>query len=307
MDDTPFRAPQQFDWRLCRALALVAVGAAMHLPLPGHAVGPVPTIAPMNFVHLNPRRAQPRLTVERRTVFAPAMDEGRSVAPAPRVVPAPIGLTGRERSASLLDAGPPELDGPSWDAIAVPVPTSGAVGRGELSSSAGAAPPARQTDDRAPAELPDGSETALPTTYASVSPAVLRTMAGSESTEPDKPEPEPLGAGPSAATEEQLVRRLLDDYAGAYERLDVEAAQAIYPNVNEKALKRAFDQLAAQRVTLQKCGITISGSTANARCRASATFQPRIGSRSVQIASREWTFDLSKKDTAWQIVNTFVQ
>ena len=114
-------------------------------------------------------------------------------------------------------------------------------------------------------------------------------------------------AGPRRNTEEELVRRLIDQYTGALERLDVGAAQAAWPTVDGKALKRAFGQLASQRLTLKSCGITISGSTANARCRGSATYQPRIGSGPVQLASREWTFDFSKQDTDWRIVNTFVR
>ena len=114
-------------------------------------------------------------------------------------------------------------------------------------------------------------------------------------------------AGPRRNTEEELVRRLIDQYTGALERLDVGAAQAAWPTVDGKAPKRAFGQLASQRLTLKSCGITISGSTANARGRGSATYQPRIGSGPVQLASREWTFDFSKQDTDWRIVNTFVR
>jgi hypothetical protein len=111
----------------------------------------------------------------------------------------------------------------------------------------------------------------------------------------------------NTVTDEDLVRRLLDEYTGAFERLDVGATKAVWPSVDGKALERAYAQLSAQRLTLQSCGITISGSTANARCRGSATYQPRIGNRPVEIASREWTFDLSKRDTDWRIVNTFVR
>jgi hypothetical protein len=116
----------------------------------------------------------------------------------------------------------------------------------------------------------------------------------------------PVG-GPRRNSEEELVRQLIDRYTGALERLDVGAAQAAWPTVDGKALKRAFGQLASQRLTFKSCGITISGSTANARCLGSATYQPRIGSGPVQLASREWTFDFSKQDTDWRIVNTFVR
>ncbi len=117
----------------------------------------------------------------------------------------------------------------------------------------------------------------------------------------------PAVVAAQTVSEEELVRRLLDEYTGAFERRDVRATKALYPTVDGKALARAYEQITSQRLTLNSCGITISGSTANARCRGSATFQPRIGTRPVQIASREWTFDLSKQDTSWRIVNTDVR
>jgi hypothetical protein len=118
--------------------------------------------------------------------------------------------------------------------------------------------------------------------------------------------PIPVAVRP-AVNQQQLVRQLLEDYAAAYGRLDADAAKALWPTVDAKALRRAFAQLEAQQVEFQSCGITIEGSGAQARCRGEATYRPRIGSRTVRISEREWTFDLAQAATGWHIVDARVR
>jgi hypothetical protein len=119
--------------------------------------------------------------------------------------------------------------------------------------------------------------------------------------------------GPASATrhvvepDQQLVRSLLQQYATAFERLDVEATKAVWPTVDDKALRRAFDQLEAQHLTFQSCGITIEGSGANARCQGQASYRPRIGSHTLRMSPREWTFNLAKANDGWQIVDARVR
>jgi hypothetical protein len=112
---------------------------------------------------------------------------------------------------------------------------------------------------------------------------------------------------PTESDQRQLVRDLLQRYVSAFERLDVDAAKAVWPTVDGKALRRAFSQLAAQHLTFESCGITIAGSGANARCRGQATFHPRVGSRPLHLSSREWTFQLARADDGWQIVDATVR
>jgi hypothetical protein len=173
-----------------------------------------------------------------------------------------------------------------------------------------AAPGTREVE---PIAIPvdDGRSVSLPQ-IALVTPAVLRTAIGparptapARKADASAEEGSRVAVDASNEDEEALVRQLLEEYRGAYERLDVVAAKAVFPSLDGKALKRAFGQLSSQRMTLQSCGITISGSTANARCQGSATYHPKIGTRAMQVGG-EWTFDLSKKDAAWQIVNTSV-
>jgi hypothetical protein len=112
---------------------------------------------------------------------------------------------------------------------------------------------------------------------------------------------------PVEADQQQLVRNLLQQYVTAFELLDVDAAQAVWPTVDEKALRRAFNQLQSQRVTFESCGITIAGSDANARCRGQATYHPRVGSRALHVPAREWTFQLARAKGGWQIVDAKVR
>ena len=104
-----------------------------------------------------------------------------------------------------------------------------------------------------------------------------------------------------------LVLRVLNQYAAAFGRLDVDATKAVYPTVNYSALRRAFNQLETQRVTFDVCRVSIDGREANARCQGEAAYRPRVGPRSLQRASREWTFNLSKADEVWQIVKATVR
>ena len=109
--------------------------------------------------------------------------------------------------------------------------------------------------------------------------------------------------------EQQRVLRVIEEYTRAFERLDVQATKAVYPSVDDESLRRAFHDLQGQQVRLGKCGVSISGSgrDASARCPGDLTYRPKIGSRSVRLTGREWTFNLSRDGGGWQILNATVQ
>lgn len=293
-------APGRDGFRLCRAIVLVALGAAMHLPLPNVTPSDIPLIMPLQFVHATAWRLERRVIVEQSIVFARRLQQLNSNVPNERSV------------ARLADAtsGPlkpyPQLSDIRLafsPADAVPTSTSQDSGpTTELNST---------PDPPVIIVMPENAPTPAVATNASAAPDIipvedLRRVKTALAAQEHLPS-EALVVGTRRLSEEELVRRLIDEYTGALERLDVGAAQAVFPTVDGKALKKAFGGLSAQRLTLQACGITISGSTANARCRGSASYQPRIGTRAMQLPSREWTFDLSKQDTDWRIVNTLVR
>jgi hypothetical protein len=102
------------------------------------------------------------------------------------------------------------------------------------------------------------------------------------------------------------VRGVLQQYAAAYNELDVDAAQRVWPAVNRAALARAFNGLASQRVSLDDCRVQVAGRTAQARCSGSTTWSPKVGAGS-RTESRNWTFELARAANGWQIVNAHVQ
>lgn len=107
--------------------------------------------------------------------------------------------------------------------------------------------------------------------------------------------------------QQQVVLQILREYTRAFERMDVQAAKAVWPSLDDRALQRAYQQLDGQQLQLASCGVSISGVDANARCRGNATYRPKVGSRVVHVTEREWTFNLSRGESGWQIVNARVQ
>jgi hypothetical protein len=114
------------------------------------------------------------------------------------------------------------------------------------------------------------------------------------------PEPEAL---PSivARTEQSEIQRALGQYRSAYSLLDAEAAHAVWPSVDVRALARAFDTLTSQQLAFETCQFVIVGEAATAQCRGSATYTPKVGSRGPKLEPRQWTFHLRKVDESWKI------
>jgi hypothetical protein len=97
------------------------------------------------------------------------------------------------------------------------------------------------------------------------------------------------------------VRATLARYEAAYTGLNVAAARAVWPAVDERALSRAFEGLASQRVALDNCDVTVTGGTARATCSGVAEWTPKVGGGQ-RRQNRRWAFDLTNTGGAWQIV-----
>ena len=106
----------------------------------------------------------------------------------------------------------------------------------------------------------------------------------------------------------EVVLAVLREYSRAYDRMDVRATKAVYPSVDDRRLRRAFDDLQEQQVHFASCNVTISssGAGANAWCRGDASFRPKIGSPK-HYPNREWTFSLTRDGGGWQILKATVQ
>jgi hypothetical protein len=156
-----------------------------------------------------------------------------------------------------------------------------------------------------------------PTLEAVASPAAAPTASPAPPVEsapvtpPPAPSPSPepareADAPAPAAVAAAGVRATLLRYESAYSRLDVNAAGAVWPALDRKALTRAFDGLASQAVTLGSCEVRIVGESAIADCAGSATWTPKVGGRSHRQA-RQWQFQLRNVDAGWQIVSATVR
>jgi hypothetical protein len=97
------------------------------------------------------------------------------------------------------------------------------------------------------------------------------------------------------------VRATLARYEAAYSGLNVSAARAVWPAVDERALAKAFDGLSSQRVALDRCDVSVAGGTAKAICSGSAEWTPKVGGGQ-RRQSRRWAFELANAGGSWQIV-----
>jgi hypothetical protein len=103
------------------------------------------------------------------------------------------------------------------------------------------------------------------------------------------------------ADDEHSILLVIEQYQQAFNTLDVGAATRIWPDVDKRALTRAFSDLEAQSIRLEDCGVTLASSAAQARCRGVATYQPKVGRRPQQL-TREWTFTLARTESSdWRI------
>jgi hypothetical protein len=110
----------------------------------------------------------------------------------------------------------------------------------------------------------------------------------------------------SPQADESQVRATLRRYEAAYSALDAAAASAVWPGVDRRALASAFGALSSQTVSLGRCDVRVSGGTAQAECKGTAKWEPKVGAGS-QSASRYWRFDLKNTGSDWIITRATVR
>ena len=118
----------------------------------------------------------------------------------------------------------------------------------------------------------------------------------------------PTLASPAAdvasSGDEARIQQLLERFKMAYARLDPQAAQAVWPTVDVRALERAFDSLAAQEIAFEDCDLAITEGRARATCQGHGTYVPKVGDRAPRTLRREWAFELERVSSDWQIAHT---
>jgi hypothetical protein len=166
-------------------------------------------------------------------------------------------------------------------------------------------PPAERSTP--PSRIPlDVASTPPPESLLSPAPAPEPVPALSAAS--PAPESVPLAASAPSGKDtgsdrraDVAVRRTLARYEAAYSDLDASAARAVWPTVDQRALARAFDGLASQRITLNDCDVVVTGATARATCSGAATWTAKVGGKQGTQA-RRWSFELKDADGSWQIV-----
>ena len=116
----------------------------------------------------------------------------------------------------------------------------------------------------------------------------------------------PLPAEAAAVDETLPVRRVLMQYEAAYSSLDAAAARRVWPSLDARALTRAFEALQSQRVSLGRCDVSVTGTSARAACRGSAQWTPKVGG-GARREPRQWSFDLRKSGGEWRIVDAIAR
>ena len=106
---------------------------------------------------------------------------------------------------------------------------------------------------------------------------------------------------PRLPAPETAIQTVLSQYRTAYRELDAGAARAIWPSVDTRALRKAFDGLEQQDVIFESCQIAIKDRRAVASCSGYAWYVPRVGSKDPHDDQRQWEFRFRKVDDAWLI------
>ena len=238
--------------------------------------------------------------------------------------PAPDVPAGRPNDRPVASGEPTRLD---VQPTRLDVRTAPAVSsRGPASAIATAAERIKLDDSAAPSTslgtegqqagvLPDVTlaSTSVTSPSAVMPPSVttLSTTAIAPTPTPASPEPAITSAPALATPPPALITRsvtptatiasVLDRYELAFNLLDARRAKAVWPNVNEQNLARAFDNLQQQEFNLGDCQITVTPPRAVASCQGTARYTPKIGSRTMRSESRRWTFRLVARGEEWSI------
>jgi hypothetical protein len=168
-------------------------------------------------------------------------------------------------------------------------------------------PPATASVPRSPAPpttpAPSSSGTSAPSIAGLAPPA----PAPAPSVPAPVAAPAPAAASPPAASavvdnNQTGIQNTLARYRKAFSALNATAAREVWPTVNERSLSRAFDRLEQQDVSFDRCQIQVTNNDrAEATCNGTASYVPRVGSRTPRVDQRQWRFNLVKVKDQWLI------
>jgi hypothetical protein len=307
----PVPPPTSHYWlRLLKASALVVIGVAVHVWIDG----PTPALAGRSWwVLASTAKSTGSVDAGMRLSGRPMAPEelgGTAVADSPR----PLATSGRDAPLRATDTSLVEIDSRGPVLFRRAVAASGPAPREVV--HAGGFP-----------MLPDAAVPMVPATHRlavwTSGAAGLPADAVPELAEPEPRRPAVIETSPSVTPatrsvrnveappsrrEEASILEVLHEYETAVGRKDPQAAKAVWPALDDRALARAFNDLESHSLALEDCGVTVnSNEIARARCQGVATSLPKIGRRKPISASHEWTFNLSKSGGDWQIESAAIR
>jgi hypothetical protein len=249
---------------------------------------------------------------ETAAAAAPSLD--------PAAPEAAVATAGPDRavdaSAVVATVPPPPPPGTTIDAgkpTSLRTPESPATGRSAANAPTATPPPVverpralepspslPESPPVAPVAVAGADGVALTDTSVNLTPPPVPPPAAAA------PAPPPAPAAAAPQNDERLVRAVLGRYEAAYSALDAAAASRVWPTVDRRALASAFDGLQSQTVSLGRCDVRMSGATAQAECRGTARWNPKVGA-GLQSASRQWNFELRNTGGDWIIARATVR
>ena len=251
----------------------------------------------------------PGSTAARREFEPPAPPAARPAAEPPPVTAPTARATVTAPAASPRDPATAAASG----RVGSPVPAPGS-GEPTVSAARDAALPVSSARNDAPsgvAAREDPPQAPQRAPIASLNPADAAPLSATALPAPSPAAPlsdtaassrsRPTEAAPRVIDPQAAVRATLGRYEAAYSGLDVSAARAVWPSVDQRALARAFDGLASQRVALENCDVLVNGATARATCSGRAEWTPKVGGGQHR-QNRRWAFELANAGGTWQIV-----
>jgi hypothetical protein len=117
-----------------------------------------------------------------------------------------------------------------------------------------------------------------------------------------------LSSSPRLFEEESTaLERVLASYQQAYNRLDVDAALAVWPSADSRALAKAFARLQQQDLKFENCMFAVAENDGTAQCGGVLRYVPRIGKPTPQMEHHVWTIEFARAGASWRIVRVTAQ
>jgi hypothetical protein len=106
-----------------------------------------------------------------------------------------------------------------------------------------------------------------------------------------------------AISDREAIEGVLHSYERAYDVRDAASTAVIWPRVDTRALSRAFNTLAQQDLSFDRCELRIVGAGANAQCTGEIRYIRRVGDQVERARRVSWSFVFERVGDRWQFAH----